>query len=856
MLNSITINSSDLDGVGVSANGKIIRFEQSVYPIASAGVIIYFEQSVGLLQAGSGLIVSVEQLVKAAGSGNLVKIAQNVQSGTNTYFSRNNYDIDIYINNALLTKSQICSEIIITKTEGAASDCKFSILPPSGVQNPENYQGQSVFVNLTNSSGVISRAFTGYIDTPILDIIENTVGKISFSCTDRRQTRILALPSNVVANIGQFSQDIFGNPKDTADELSNRLMTVAASFDFDNYGNYQITPWEPKITADFVLGNSDIYLDKPQVSYTNRTKTLNTVDITVSYKYQRLHQQIVSASWSGYQNFLSDWFNVGTPSFPQRTSIASAASSASWTISGNINYVSLWPAGGYGAVQWQPNTVVNTYVARTVPISISTATGTIFAGQAAILQAFVLDANGKKIYDIGSTTITDTSSPLCRGATWTAAKKFAQSVTELYSLKFTSPQAISRFGIIDSKESYTITDPYNTSIWINDKSAYNAQSTPGTALNATTDAAGYAKGTNQITMPAGGTGSFNIGNQITIDNDPSGMYYTITETISDISSGGTLSFSPGLHGIIPAEISDINLIPLSTNGTANFYINQKPLYPRLISALSVACQKAQTALLSAHRDVTVAFRRKIWPEIDLVHTVQTTATKIASKGKVYTLSHRINCETGEAYTDVSLKLSRSYGGDTQSVYNITIPPYEDPSYIGIPTAIELGTHYGMDPSPSVNPGAVNWNGYIGNNAPNSSSAANVRTKFPESFIVDYPAIPLLLTQERTVTQNPPGTNNGVHTNSAGYLKGVSSIVLAAAGTGQLLQGDTITIVGDNSAQIYVCQNDILDVSVGGILSISPSLGANLSAATHNITSSPPGNQFIVAIPNDSLTVTF
>ena len=854
MLNSVAVDGAAINNFSANGGGTIVREEQNVQKSGS-GTIVSVAQSVILLKTGSGTIVTVEQRLKTIGSGTIITVAQNV-GAANTFFNRNHYDCDIYINGLLIAKNTICKEVKIKKTEGKASECTFSIIPPLGVQTPEVYQGKSVFVNLTNSAGVVYRNFTGFIDTPIMDVIQK---KIDFVCTDRRETQIFALPAASISAIGSYSNDVFGAPKDQGDELAKRLSTVPQSFDFDNYGNPTITPWLPKATADYVLDDVDIYYDKPEVTYTNRTKTLNTVHITVNYKHQRLHQQVCNVVWAGYGSFLSEWFNVGTPSFPKRTSITSAASATSWVPISAITFVPLWPAGGFGNVQWQPNNVVNTYVARTAityltpPVYNPAAPMVWPDGTKHAIETFILDANGKKIYDIGSTTITDTSSPLCRGAQWVAGKKFAQNVTELYTIRISSPQAIARFGTIDSKETININDPYNSAGWIKDRSVYNSNATAGTAVNATTDAAGYAKGASQVTL-SGGTGTFNPGNQFTITGDPSGMYYTVTQALT--LPGGTLKFSPGLQGVLSAATNPIVLLPAQPTNNANFYIDVKPLYGNLITALNVACQKGQTALLASHRDVSVNFKRTIWPEIDVVHTVQTTASLIAAKGKVHTITHTINCSTGEAYSNVMLQLSRSYGGDSQSAFNITVPPYENSGYIGSPSNVSLGTHYGQNPNTLVNPAAITWNGYIGNSTLNTVNLGNVRTTYPETFVVDYPSIGLPLTVDRVITQNPPGTNAGVHTDAAGYLAGVTSINFAAGGTGQLLEGDTITIAGDSSAQVYVVQSDLLDVSGGGILSISPGLGAAINATTHNITSSPAGNIFTIAIPNDDLTVSY
>lgn len=859
-LNSNTLNTITLDG-GTEGGGLVISFSQQVRAAStSTSTIISFAQNVKLLITYTSLTaINFEQSVQSEASGTVISFSQNVQL-QNTFFSRNHYDCDIYIDNALVPKNQICSAVTIRKEEGVASQCRFSIIPPLGVQNAENYQGKSVFVNLTNSSGQVFRDFTGFVDTPSLDLIEK---KISFDCTDRREAQILALPYTTVGKIGKYSNDVFGAPKDQADELSKRMSTIASSFDFDNYGTARVTPWEPKATADFTLADSSIYYDKPVVTYTNRTKTLNTINITVNYKHQRLHQQIANVTWSGYNDFLRDWFNVGSPSFPQRTTVQSAASATGWVPLSPIQFISLWAAGGYGSVQWQPNTVTNTYIARTqdIPVYYSNPVTHLPSlvwpdGFEHSYKSDVLDSRGQQIYDIASTTITDTSSGLCRGAQWIAGKKFAQTITELYTIKLTSPQGVSRFGAIESSEVININDPYNTSGWINNKAAYNAAVTSGTAANCTTNTASYVKGATSIHLAATGTGSFFIGDQITIDGDTSGFYYTVAQTLTSVSGGTLKIMQPGLGAALNAVNNTINLVPNSPTDSANFFIDEKPLYANLLLAIDVILQKSQTSLLRAHRDVSVNFKRSLWPEIDIVHTVATTATQVAAKGKVQTIEHMINVGSGEAYTTVSLQLSRSFGGDSQSVYKVQTPPYEDVSYIGLPTPVSLQTHFGINPSPSVTPVSLTWNGYIGNANVGSTQTGQTRTQYPESFIVDYPAISAMVTQDRVITQNPPGTNNGVTTDSAGYLAGVTSIVLHSGGTGQILQGDTVTIAGDSSNLTYVVQSDILDVSGGGVLLISPGLGANLNATQHAITSAGPSNQFIVAIPNDSLTVTF
>jgi hypothetical protein len=655
MLNSSAINDHTLNGgFAAAGSGLIISAEQSV-KIMGSGLIISIEQNTELLQTGSGLIISIEQNTKTTFSGLFISIEQRVRTlSAASFLGRNGYDCDIYIGGYAVPKSMLTGSISINKLENRSSSLKFTMLPAAGIQSPETYQGKAVYANLTDSSGT-HRAFSGFIDTPIIDLVEK---KITFECSDRRTSQLLSQSQATVNSIGYFSNDVFGVPKDQSDELEKRITTIPSSMDFDNFGNLVVTPWRPKSVPDYTLSGGGMYYDKPNVTYTNRTNTLNTVTMTLNYSFQRLHQQIATISWAGYNNFLTNWFNVGTPSFPRREMIANAANASDWKPVGNISYTSLWPAGGFGTVQWQPNQVTYEYGARISKVfigitpSAENPTGLVEA------DYFVLDALGKKIYDVISVTTIDTSSMLCRGASWSAGLKFSQNVTYSYEITLQSPQAVSRFGVINDVMKVSATDPYETALWERDTKLYTS--------------------------------------------------------------------------------------------STNFFMDKKPNFKTFLTTMDVAIRKAQNSIVAAHRDVAVNFRHRVWAGIDLKHTVQTTATQVSCIGKVSSISHMIDISTGEGYTDITLLLSRSFGGDTLEDFNVPSPT-DSAAYIGAPTTITLGTHNGINPDPSVTTGAEIWNGYIGNKTMTNTLTANVRTDFAESFIVDYPAVPETIRGDRTVT---------------------------------------------------------------------------------------------------------
>ena len=863
-INSTPLNTSPVNsGVVALGTGTLVSFEDTVTN-TYASTLVSFEQDVELLQSGAGILVSFAEKVLSTASGAFVGICENVKSYIpNTFLNRNGYLPEIYINNTLFSQSYICESININRTVGSAETATLYLLfPASGGINQffESYVGQSIFINVSKTDGSVHRIFTGWIDNYAVDLIEQ---KVEFICSNRRQSKVNLLNYSVIESIGQYSQFVFGDAQDQADELSKRLSTAQYDFDFDTHGNYTYTSWTPKTSPDFLLADENVYYDKPQVTFNDRTKTLNTVNITVSYTYQRLHQQVCQVTWNGYADFTRDWHNNGSPSFPHRSAIQDAASATSWLPLNTIRFIPLWPEGSYGGVYWNPNKVYTTYIKKTAVQSVPyqdpithQLSKTWPDGKQYNAVYDVLDANGNQQYDVDTITIVDTSSYLCRGAQWIAGKKFAQPVTELYSIKLTSPQGISRFGIIDKHENVTINDPYNTSGWEKDRNPYKPNILPATAVGAVVNNAGYAKGSISLTLVAAGTGVFYYGDQITIDGDPSGQIYTVAANTNDISTGITLKLlSPGLAGILAAGTQyTITNVPEALSNTTNFFINEKQRYYWLLQAIPCVIAKAETELRNANRDVIVSFKRSLWPEIDLQHTVQISAYRVSCKAKVFSIEHFIDAASGEAYTAIKLKLSRSFNNDAQSTYNVQVPPFEDISYIGNPMFVVLQSHTGINPDTKVTPSAINWNGYIGNAQVSNTNLQ--RTNYTEQFIVDYPPIPNKLTFNRTITASLPGNASGVRTDTTGYASGKTSINFTSGGTGQILEGDLITITGDSSGQTYVVQNDVLNVSAGGVLNIQPGLGATLAATNYPINVFRTTNQFTVNIPNDSLAIRF
>lgn len=79
----------------------------------------------------------------------------------------------------------------------------------------------------------------------------------------------------------------------------------------------------------------------------------------------------------------------------------------------------------------------------------------------------------------------------------------------------------------------------------------------GTASSATTDTAGYAVGVSTVTLASAGTGDIRAGDEITFTGDT--QVYRVTSGDTDVSNGGSVSFTPALQTAIAGSATAITL---------------------------------------------------------------------------------------------------------------------------------------------------------------------------------------------------------------------------------------------------------------------------------------------------------
>jgi hypothetical protein len=303
--------------------------------------------------------------------------------------------LTLTIDSVATPASEICEYIRIDRRENEAATMEVTLLPGTGSQDITDWAGKSISLVVDTVT-----AYTGVIDYPQVNVIGK---RIILICTDKRREII---NNQTISSVGYYSSHIFQDVDEVADELAQRLQTIPSAADIKPDGTYAVTSMLPKATADFTLTDSDVYRRNPTVSPTSRARLINQVNLSFKYRYTRLRHR--ERSFQIGDNTFCEYSLAGDGVFTYKKQFMDYIAGMTW--------------------QLKPDSVV---FEELPPSSIS----------------YSQCAGDPFIWN----------KPNDLYALWVefdAAYRFAQTITEDYTLTVKAPQSITQYGTIEQDLSH------------------------------------------------------------------------------------------------------------------------------------------------------------------------------------------------------------------------------------------------------------------------------------------------------------------------------------------------------------------------------------------------------------------
>lgn len=445
MLNNSGLNSTVLATEHMSKNEpvELLALAQTVESRQESGMLLDLAQTVISVQELETRL-DLAQTVNSVVDSILLDLAQTVignadfapMHGSQSIGMEGlNYAVKVYINGDELDPCRMLRSCEISYSEGESAKATLYLKEDCGQVDMYLYYNQLITIYAQNEKYTYP-LFTGIVDIPDIDFMKRTR---TITASNDRSNAVEKLGADTVRKIGYWCESVFGelDQYDSLNaELTDRLSTIPASFDFDPRGQAVLTPWKPKTKPDWVLSNCDCYYRQFNFKLGGATSLINQVEIEVHHQFDRLfhRENYYSYNYCGFQSDIDYVVNVrheGPP--PKFDDIYSVASSGGWLV-GNFQTKGTPPSGWYGTIYFSAADYEYDYQP----------TGS-------------KDANGNPIVNVVQVAKTKAKGDLyAMWANWRAMRRWKQAVDEKYPIVIKNTASIRLHGVKSEKLSYTI----------------------------------------------------------------------------------------------------------------------------------------------------------------------------------------------------------------------------------------------------------------------------------------------------------------------------------------------------------------------------------------------------------------
>lgn len=335
--------------------------------------------------------------------------------------------------------SQLTGDANFEYEEDASGIGSVTLSPPDGTVDLTTYISKRLVYRRqdVDSAGTLqqqSTLFSGYISEAVFD---PDTGNLVLECTTDLQGAFDGKTRGQIEAIvaGSWSPHVFEEGAQGYNYALDRMRTRTASI-WHAPGAIVVTEWAAKETADIEFTDADVIEGSIDYEIATRRDLLNKVVITFDYRYQRMRQRTINVLFSMTQTFcdlLINGFKI-----PQRSMIESAANGGGWVVQGDIQYVDLPGAGTYRCFPFASGQNAAKYIGW----------GRLYLGY--LLPDPDWDA-------------------LCWGASWRAAKRWLQTITERHVIEINATQSQGGNGEIAKTESYSLSSTQDVSDWVDNE---------------------------------------------------------------------------------------------------------------------------------------------------------------------------------------------------------------------------------------------------------------------------------------------------------------------------------------------------------------------------------------------------
>lgn len=247
--------------------------------------------------------------------------------------------------------AQLTGSIDVDREEGAAGVSGFSLYLPPGPVVPTDWVGQGVTLDYISRDrdGVVTdvRIYTGRLELPAWDPVTRV---LSCECSDQLQQRVEGMTVEAIDALagGYWSADLFDPVAGRSrwDYALERLESRPASLDCSPSGAVRVTDWFAAQVPHFLFGPGTILDGSLQIELQPLSGMTNRVEVEVSYRYPRLWQHNQTWTWIHPQAVTGGFceWRLWSTDLPTTDMVENAVSGSGMSMIGSVGGTLLPPS--------------------------------------------------------------------------------------------------------------------------------------------------------------------------------------------------------------------------------------------------------------------------------------------------------------------------------------------------------------------------------------------------------------------------------------------------------------------------------------------------------------------------------
>ncbi|MCY1275483.1 hypothetical protein D9M68_254080 [compost metagenome] len=237
---------------------------------------------------------------------------------------------------------QLTGAVDVDREENAAGVAGFTVCLPPGPVVPTDWLGKAVAIDYISRDrdGLVTEArlYTGQLEMPAWNATSRLLG---CECSDGVQQRVEAMPIEAIdAQVGgTWSPDVFEPVEGRSrwDYAQERLSTRPAALDCSPTGEIRVTNWAAQ-SPHYVFGPGTTLHESLQIELQPHGAVINRVEIEVDYRWSRLYQFNQAFEWA-HPNASPGGFcqwRVWTTDLPTTEMFVEGVESASMKLVGGV----------------------------------------------------------------------------------------------------------------------------------------------------------------------------------------------------------------------------------------------------------------------------------------------------------------------------------------------------------------------------------------------------------------------------------------------------------------------------------------------------------------------------------------